>query len=327
MRVDKLYEGQIFKNYGHLCETLEIEKKNGNAKTARMKKVECYCLIRKEGHKIIVESVYDTPLPLPKGRGGVSIDIPLVISNPLLTSEWHSYLNGCEIDENMTRTEKDSFWWRCRECENAIYSSPHKRIRVTNGDGSDMYVNCMYCVLSSGARKVADFLMNYGLKYTTEVTFDGLVGQGGNNLRYDFAILSDKDEILALIEYDGEFHYYAIGDKDIDKSTETLKRVQFHDRLKNKYCEDNNIPLVRVPFFKEDNLEELVYELIDSISKGENHVSHTASSTDPVELIINNRIVEIDRHLDKYEVKIERLKQEKDELIYELRMSKTIERK
>lgn len=61
MKVNKLHKGQIFKNYKELCEVLEIvpTKKANNQRNAQFKELERYCAYHKEGHKIIIDIVFN----------------------------------------------------------------------------------------------------------------------------------------------------------------------------------------------------------------------------------------------------------------------------
>ena len=59
MKIDKLKNGQIFKNYKELCGALEIEpKKSGsNSYKAQFKELDRYCKYHKEGHKIVIDEL------------------------------------------------------------------------------------------------------------------------------------------------------------------------------------------------------------------------------------------------------------------------------
>lgn len=70
-------------------------------------------------------------------------------------------------------------------------------------------------------------------------------------LRFDF-YLSDYN---ILIEYNGKQHYYSIpyfGGED------TLKRQKVNDAIKEKYCQDNNIKLIRIPYWDFNNIESIL---------------------------------------------------------------------
>ena len=42
-----------------------------------------------------------------------------------------------------------------------------------------------------------------------------------------------------------------------------LKETQFRDEIKNKYCKDNNIPLLRIPYNEINNIEIILDDFID----------------------------------------------------------------
>ncbi|RBW69465.1 hypothetical protein [Bacillus taeanensis] len=63
MEIDKLKEGQVFKNYKELCKELGVEIKNGKSKKYQLVELSRYCNYRKDGHKFNIEEVYKNPLP------------------------------------------------------------------------------------------------------------------------------------------------------------------------------------------------------------------------------------------------------------------------
>lgn len=73
-------------------------------------------------------------------------------------------------------------------------------------------------------------------------------------LRFDFAILNNSDKVIRLIEFDGEQHY----EQNIKNSGwNTYQKYQYtlkHDLLKNKLAQNNNIPLIRIPYWERDNI-------------------------------------------------------------------------
>ena len=87
--------------------------------------------------------------------------------------------------------------------------------------------------------------------------YENLIGLGGGVLKFDFAVLDNDDKPLFQIEYQGEQHYKSVkyfgGDKDF------AIRV-YHDALKQSYCEDNDIPLLIIPYWEYDNIEKILEE-------------------------------------------------------------------
>ena len=70
MNTNKLINGMVVKNYKELCSLVEEEIKDGNSKKAQMKEFERYFKYHKEGHKFVIDEVFDTPLPIEDSRKG-----------------------------------------------------------------------------------------------------------------------------------------------------------------------------------------------------------------------------------------------------------------
>ena len=70
----------------------------------------------------------------------------------------------------------------------------------------------------------------------------------------DFAIFDKNDNIIRLIEFDGEQHY----EQNIKKSGwNTYEKYQYtlnNDKAKNELAKLNNIPLIRIPYWERDNI-------------------------------------------------------------------------
>lgn len=99
---------------------------------------------------------------------------------------------------------------------------------------------------SKGELKVEKLLQEYNLKFVRE--YAALIDN--KRLRFDFAIFKDS-QLLYLIEYDGKQHFISsqfFGGQDY------LSVTQKHDTLKNKWCKNNNIPLIRIPYTHYDQL-------------------------------------------------------------------------
>ena len=68
-------------------------------------------------------------------------------------------------------------------------------------------------------------------------------------MRFDFAIFSNEDKLLFLLEYDGEQHY-----KEINFFRNSLENIQMRDKMKEEYCLKNNIKLIRISY--KENINE-----------------------------------------------------------------------
>lgn len=134
----------------------------------------------------------------------------------------------------------------CR-CENHIEILQTKRYSsIKAGEG------CKYCSSSKGEVKIQEHLTRNGIRYIGEYSYEDLVGLGGLPLRFDFAILNKNNTLKVLIEYDGIFHYEKQYDAD------GYEDLQIHDKRKNQYCKDNNIPLIRIPYWQFGKIEQIL---------------------------------------------------------------------
>ena len=67
---NKLTNGMVLKSYRALCENMNWKPIGGNTKVANMKKLDAICTYHKQGNSIVIDEVFDTPLPIEDGRGG-----------------------------------------------------------------------------------------------------------------------------------------------------------------------------------------------------------------------------------------------------------------
>src|SRR5690606_24465810 len=203
---------------------------------SQVRHIKRHCNYKRDGHKIIITEVYDEPREWVESRGRKRIyqDTLISESDPKLYRELlsHPTYERSEIRRGSNRILK----WKCAECLNVIYDTASNRL--VGGFYSDGEFKCPHCVLSEGAKKVSQFLIDNGYIFVTEYMFKDLKGKM-RSLRFDFALLKSLnryEEPYLLIEYDGHYHYYSAGDED------AFKMIQKNDRKKNKYCETNKIP-------------------------------------------------------------------------------------
>lgn len=118
-------------------------------------------------------------------------------------------------------------------------------------------IKCPYCYGKSvGEQRIAKFLYDFNIKFTTEKTFDGLVSDTGTKLRYDFAIF-DNNKIRCLIEYDGVHHY---SEEKFKGNVSDIERVKKHDKIKDEFSITNNIPLIRIGYLDYPNIFDILIQ-------------------------------------------------------------------
>ncbi len=81
-----------------------------------------------------------------------------------------------------------------------------------------------------------------------------------NGHRYRFDVSLRINGQLMFIEYDGEQHFEPVS---IYGGEEGFKRTREADAIKNEYCRNNNIPLLRIPYTEKGNISNLVGDFIN----------------------------------------------------------------
>lgn len=82
-------------------------------------------------------------------------------------------------------------------------------------------------------------------------------------LPFDFAIFK-KDQLISLIEYDGEQHFKPV---EIFGGEEGFKNQKMRDEVKDAYCIENEIPLLRIAYFDFDRIDEILNDHFQRILK------------------------------------------------------------
>lgn len=112
---------------------------------------------------------------------------------------------------------------------------------------------CCYCRESNGEEKIRNYLESKNIKVIGRMKFDDLFDK--ELLSYEF-YLPDNN---LLIEFNGEQHYNS---KAFNKTYEEFLIQKYHDCLKVKYVNNNNINLLIIPYWEFDNIEEIIDKTI-----------------------------------------------------------------
>lgn len=113
---------------------------------------------------------------------------------------------------------------------------------------------------SEGERLINTYLTYLGYKIEKQKTFPGLIYK--KQLKFDTCIYID--DLPCLIEFDGVQHFQPI---KYFGGEEGFKKTKIRDQIKNEYCEQNNIPLLRIKYTELAELENIIDEFINSIKK------------------------------------------------------------
>lgn len=139
--------------------------------------------------------------------------------------------------------------WKCQcDCGNIV---------IVTGQSlkSSNTISCG-CIKSKGEKKISEMLTKANISFIKEYTFNDF-----KPYRYDFFV-----ENKYIIEYDGKQHFE---DFSWGSNEYKLEDTQKRDLLKNQYCWEKNIPIIRIPYTKynELNIKDLLLETSNFIVK------------------------------------------------------------
>lgn len=159
-----------------------------------------------------------------------------------LTNQVFGNLTVVERDFSKNHSGRTSQWKCICKCGNQVIAS---RASLINGTRQC----CNLCLngKSIGEKNIEFILRENNIKFQSEVSFSDLKGVNGGYPRFDFVLYNDLNTIIRIIEFDGEFHYMNI-------DTWNSETVKENDIIKNNYCNKNNIPLVRIPYWERDKI-------------------------------------------------------------------------
>ncbi|UYO61806.1 hypothetical protein LNN31_13575 [Acetobacterium wieringae] len=111
---------------------------------------------------------------------------------------------------------------------------------------------CPLCSGSKGEKIIAEFLDEKGIQFEVHYSFEDM-----KRLKYDFAIKTNGE--LVLIEFDGIQHYEPVNHFGGESK---FKTQLIRDKRKTEYCEKNNIRLIRIPYWKVDEIKTILSDIV-----------------------------------------------------------------
>lgn len=144
--------------------------------------------------------------------------------------------------------------WVCEcECGNKIITSSSNLLQ-------NRIKSCGCSKESLGEIKIKNELQKTNFKFIQQYKF--LDCKYKSYLLFDFAIFDENDNLLCLIEYQGDIHFKSTGGWNNQKA---LIKRQKRDLIKKQYCQKNNIRLIEILYTDYDKiskeyLERLIYD-------------------------------------------------------------------
>lgn len=96
---------------------------------------------------------------------------------------------------------------------------------------------------------IRKFLEILNVEFKREFIFENCLNS--KCLPFDFLI---NHLLHIILEFDGEQHFYPVEYFGEEAHFKTVE----NDCIKNQYCIDNNIPLLRIPYWEFDNIESIL---------------------------------------------------------------------
>ena len=158
--------------------------------------------------------------------------------------EWHPTKNGELTPRDVTPGSHMKVWWICSQGHEWKTRVAHR----TGGHG------CPRCNNSKGERAVRYLLENKNIEFNQEHRFGDCKDK--NKLPFDFYLHGYN----LCIEYDGEQHYKYV--QYIHKNEKRYLQQRRRDRIKNQYCLDNNITLLRIHQDDYKNIGSILNEVL-----------------------------------------------------------------
>lgn len=138
----------------------------------------------------------------------------------------------------------------CNICNRNFTKTPHALIDAKSG--------CTFCSKANTKGEIAirDWLIENNIDYIKQKSFKGCKDK--QRLLFDFYL----PKYNIAIEYDGKQHFEPVdwGFHDEELMIANFKDLQNRDKIKNKYCEDNGVKLIRIPYTEFDNIEMILKE-------------------------------------------------------------------
>lgn len=159
---------------------------------------------------------------------------------------------GYEVIKGYERSKKPMEILHIK-CGKTFFPTPYDFIRGTR---------CPHCYRSKGEEVVKDFLIEYGLNFKEQFRIKEC--RNKRPLPFDFAIF-ENETLKCLIEYDGSQHFspkFAF-----DKDIEGFKKLIENDSIKDRFCLENNIPLIRIKFVRSENPEIFKKKIFEKLKE------------------------------------------------------------
>lgn len=160
-----------------------------------------------------------------------------------LTKDWSNQKINNIIIINKAYSNNRGVYWNCKcpFCNTIFQARPIELIERNR-------YSCGCQTMSNNEYKISSLLKKDNINFIYNLYIKEI------KLKFDFYINNNN----YAIEFDGSQHFkYTGGGWD---TKDKFKKTRQRDLIKNKYCFDNNIPLIRIPYDVEYTIDDLKLE-------------------------------------------------------------------
>ena len=162
-------------------------------------------------------------------------------------------------EEGYTLLTKDSEYLNSSQPLSFICPNNHKH--SISWDAFKQGQRCRICNNRSGEEKISSYLNEININFIREYKFEDCIYK--TPLRFDFYIPSYN----LVIEYDGQQHFFPVdfSGRNKERANKEFELNKIRDGIKNDYCKENNINILRISYLEFDNIKEIIYQKINEL--------------------------------------------------------------
>lgn len=230
----KRYIKQQCKNYvGKTIDHLYVEEKINEEERFDKIKYRCKCKCEKEiivTHKTLGQRISYHSCGCQRNEALASLN------RKDISNQTFGLLTAIEPTEK--RDNSGSTIWKC-----ICQCGGNKEVSI-NSLSSGIVKSCG-CLKSYGEKIISEILVKNNIPFVREKTFNTCrYNNSISPCKFDFYINNDY-----IIEFDGKQHF-----EEIKFFKQSLKEIKDRDNYKNIWCKENNIKIIRIPYWKLNTL-------------------------------------------------------------------------
>lgn len=177
-----------------------------------------------------------------------------------LTGQRFGKLVALHVDTSDSGAQKRATRWICQcDCGNtaSVITS-----NLTNG-----HTRSCGCITSVGETAIMYYLTDHNITFKQQLTFPDC--RDSHPLPFDFGIYKDN-ALVGIVEYDGLQHFEPVRFNGMteERSRESYYTGLLHDEMKNAYCKEKSISLLRIKYTELDNIQSILDNYLRELGFG-----------------------------------------------------------